>query len=151
MAGRRPPEKVGVRLRVEVGPERGTPFVELDLDQHTTSLTPAQGRAIASGLVDMADAADRFLAEQDGRLGPEPLPELRRSTDLHLHFEAIVHDGDRHELLHVVAARIESLLRREGAEVCGWDGHVEPSIVERFAAEEAEASTPGSAGRPPAR
>ena len=141
---RRPPvDKVGVRLRIAVGEDRATPYVEVDLGGHRATVTPAGARALIEGLYDAVAQAERFEADQDARKGPVPLPDLRHATDLTIEMEGVIHDGDQFELVEVIAARIAALLTREGADVYGWTCGVDVGVAERAAVEERSETTSG--------
>lgn len=130
----RPVEAIGVAMRVHVGEHRRTAFVELRLGEQRLTMTQAVGRAVMAGIDQMLGVAERFDTEElsrTGQLAPER-PTLSYSSDLTLTLD-VVHDDHRDELLSVVAARIETILEREGADCWGWSLKAEPNLRQRSA------------------
>lgn len=111
----RPVDAIGVAMQVHVGEEKRTAFVELRLGEQRLTITQPAARAVMAGIGQILDVAERFDAEEHARRGEREQPTLSYSSDLTLTLD-VVHDGDRDELLSVVAARIETILEREGAD-----------------------------------
>jgi hypothetical protein len=69
--GVRPVDEVAVRLRIDVGEDRSTVYIDVDLAGRTVSLTRGAAAVLAAELHDRLDAAARFeAAEQNRRLPP---------------------------------------------------------------------------------
>ena len=67
-SGRRVAESVGVRMRVQVEPEGGVPWVDVDLDGgRTTSLAPEVARQLLLDVAATLTVIERFEATQAQR------------------------------------------------------------------------------------
>lgn len=126
----RPVDEVGVALRVQVGQEQRTAFVELQLGHQKVTLTQATARGVVAGIEQILGVAERFDAEEAARDGAPERRTLSYSSDLTLTLD-VVHDNDRDELISVIAARIETILGAEGADCWAWSLKAEPNARER--------------------
>ena len=122
-------EQVAAALRIYPSQTRDATFVELHLDERTVLLPLGHAQALVSMLGDRLAMAERVEVQRDERQGPRPLPERRYSSDLTIKFD-VIHDVDRDELVAVVAARIETILAREGSDVWGLDLAAVPNVRE---------------------